>query len=202
MGDNCLQRFEFAAFLMLASNLIPKLCISRFTCIFVAGRPNHIVMQCFPFKANSRIYSLDTMHPICWCIFYPMQQVPLQLYGCTAFFSTKNSSKIDLSVMHELLQQIPAVEMLPLCEYTVHKSFARLTTANTVIISSQETGGKPAVENAAWSVAAEFSSWVCVLHGSTRLPISIQSCSWITQTEQLLDQRINCSFKMTISLEA
>lgn len=47
--------------------------------------------------------------------------------------------------------------MLPLSEHTADKLLVRLTTANSVVISSQETGGKSAVENAAQSVAAEFS---------------------------------------------
>lgn len=47
--------------------------------------------------------------------------------------------------------------MIPLSEHTDHKLLARLTTANSVIISSQETSGKSAVGNAASSVAAEFS---------------------------------------------
>lgn len=43
--------------------------------------------------------------------------------------------------------------MIPLSEHTDHKLLARLTTANSVIISSQETSGKSAVGNAALSVA-------------------------------------------------
>lgn len=43
--------------------------------------------------------------------------------------------------------------MIPLFEHTDHKLLARLTTANSVIICSQETSGKSAVGNAALSVA-------------------------------------------------
>lgn len=64
--------------------------------------------------------------------------------------------------------------LIPLSEHTDHKLLVRLTTANSVIISSQETSGKSAVGNAALSVScAEFSLQIAVLYPSTRLPINI-----------------------------
>lgn len=36
--------------------------------------------------------------------------------------------------------------MIPLCEHTDHKLLVRLTTANSVIISSQETSGSQLLE--------------------------------------------------------
>lgn len=53
--------------------------------------------------------------------------------------------------------------MIPLSEHTDHKLLARLTTANSVIISSQENSGKFAVGNVALSVPAEFSQLISVL---------------------------------------
>lgn len=60
--------------------------------------------------------------------------------------------------------------MIPHSEHTDHKLLARLTTANSVIISSQETSGKSAVGNAALSVA--------LLNSPYRFPcyIQVQDC--------------------------
>lgn len=46
--------------------------------------------------------------------------------------------------------------MLLLFKRAAHQSLARLTTANSVIISSQEGAGKSAVVNTLRSVAAAF----------------------------------------------
>lgn len=62
--------------------------------------------------------------------------------------------------------------------------------ANAIMISSQETRGKSGVENAAQSVAAAFSPWICVLYPSMRLPISIYfRVTSGLQRQQILDQK-------------
>jgi len=75
----------------------------------------------------------------------------------------QNLTLTSLRGARELLQQTAAMLLLPLSEHTVHRLRARLTTADSVVISSQDTGGKSAVETAARSAAAE-SSHKCVCY--------------------------------------
>lgn len=94
--------------------------------------------------------------------------------------------------------------MIPLSEHTDPKLFARLTTANSVIISSQENSGKSAVGNVASSGAAEFSLQISVLYPSIRLPISISfrvACGLRRQSRNWI-KKIMSWLTMTIPIEA
>lgn len=106
-----------------------------------------MVKGCFhavlPLMASSGICSCNMMQAFITCS------------GChpCIFLPTKTSSKILLSppsVMHESCYSL----MIPLSEHTDHKLLVRLTTANSVIISSQKTSGKSSVGNAALSELA------------------------------------------------
>lgn len=94
--------------------------------------------------------------------------------------------------------------MIPLSEHTDHKLLARLTTANSVIISSQETSGKSAVGNVASALAAEFSLQISVLYPSTRFPISISfrvACG-LNRHSRYWIKKVMSWLTVTIAIEA
>lgn len=119
------------------------------------GRPNDVFMQRFPFKVSSGYLLFQ-----CDASFISRSGCHPALCMQSILFHKDKQQNLTLtyrSDAQELLQQISAILMLPLSEHMVHKLLVRLTAANSVFISSQETGGTSAVENAAWSVADEFS---------------------------------------------
>lgn len=142
----------------MPSSIHQQLCIH-----FPEGWSKAVFMQFF------LSWPAQEFAPAMWCrplssavaatlaFFYPLRQ------------AAKFNSDLPQWCMRAAIAEISL--MIPLSEHTEHKLLVRLTTANSVIISSQETSEKSAIGNAALSLSsAEFSLQISVLSPSTRLP--------------------------------